>query len=134
MDKELAIKPVSVTQRLVSPNKAHLTNDFAGNTNVKPNNNVLSPPDFEDFKSKSKYELARPQFKIEPFFQRQFSATPLTQMSSHVMYMSLPKLKTSEIYGDLLEWPVWSSLLTATIDNAPKDDNAKMSHLKTFVK
>ena len=75
MDKELAIKPFSVTQRLVSPNKAHLTNDFAGNTNVKPKNNVFSPLDFEDFKSKSKYEPARPEFKIEPIFQRQFSAT-----------------------------------------------------------
>ena len=33
-----------------------------------------------------------------------------------------------------MEWPEWSSLFTATIHNAPIDDNAKMSHLKTLVK
>ena len=33
-----------------------------------------------------------------------------------------------------MEWPEWSSLFAATIHNAPIDDNAKMSHLKTLVK
>ena len=47
---------------------------------------------------------------------------------------SLPKLKWSEFAGDPLEWPEWSSLFTAVIHNAPIDDNAKMSHLKTLVK
>ena len=45
----------------------------------------------------------------------------------------LPKLKLSEFHRDPLEWPKWSSLLTATIHNAPIDDNAKLSHLKTLV-
>ena len=33
-----------------------------------------------------------------------------------------------------MEWPEWSNLFTATIPNAPIDDNAKMSHLKTLLK
>ena len=50
------------------------------------------------------------------------------------MHVSIPKLKKSEFHGDLLEWPDWSSLFTATIHNAPIDNNAKMGHLKTLVK
>ena len=134
MHKELAIKPISLTQRLVSPNKAHSTNDFTGNTNVEPKNNVLPPPGFGEIKTKNKYEFAKPAFKIEPKFQPQFSAIPLTQMSTQVMHMIIPKLKISEYHGDPLEWPEWSSLFTATIHNAPTDDNAKKGHLKTLVK
>ena len=141
MQKELAIKPTSLTQRLVSPNKAHSTNDFAEKTDVKPEktdvkpkNNVLPPPGFGDFKLKNKYEFAKPAIKTEPYFQPQFSAVPLTQMSTQVMHVSIPKLKISEFHGDPLEWPEWSSLFTATIHNAPIDDNAKMGHLKTLVK
>ena len=33
-----------------------------------------------------------------------------------------------------MEWPKWSSLFTATVHNAPIDDNAKIAHLKTLVK
>ena len=55
-------------------------------------------------------------------------------MSTQVMHVSIPKLKISEFNGDPLEWPEWSSLFTATIHNAPSDDNAKMGYLKTFVK
>ena len=47
--------------------------------------------------------------------------------------MSIPKVKISEVHKDPLEWPEWSSLFTATIHNAPIDDNAKMGHLKTLV-
>ena len=49
---------------------------------------------------------------------------------------SLSKLKMTEFAGDPLEWssPEWSSLFNAVIHNAPIDDNAKMSHLKTLVK
>ena len=126
MQKELAIKPISLTQRLVFPNKAHPTNDFTGDTNVEPKNNVLPPPGFGEFKPKNIYEVARPAIKTELCFQPQFSAIPLTQMSTQVMHMSIPKLKISEFHGDLLEWPEWSSLFTATIHNAPIDDNAKM--------
>ena len=94
----------------------------------------MPPPDFEDFKPKNKYEFAKPVFKIEPNFQAQFSAIALTQMSYQVMHMSIPKFKKSEIHGDALEWPEWSSLLIAPIHKAPIDDNAKMGHLKTLVK
>ena len=51
-----------------------------------------------------------------------------------VQTSSLPKLKVTEFAGDPLEWPEWSSLFNAVIHNAPIDDNAKMSHLKTLVK
>ena len=51
-----------------------------------------------------------------------------------VQASSLPKLKMTEFAGDPLEWPEWSSLFNAVIHNAPIDDNAKMSHLKTLVK
>ena len=134
MEKELAMKPISLTQRLVSPNKAHSTYDFSGNTDVKPKNNVLPPPGLGKFKPKNKYEFAKPAFKFEPKFQSEFSAVPLTQMSTQLMHMSIPKLKNSEFHGDPLEWPEWSSLFTATIHNAPIDDSAKMGHLKTLVK
>ena len=40
----------------------------------------------------------------------------------------------TDFAGDPLEWPEWSSLFNAVIHNAPIDDNAKMSHLKTLVK
>ena len=103
MQKELDIKPISLTQRLVSTNKAHSINDFIGKTDVKPKNNVLLPPGFGELKPKNKYEFAKPAFKIEPIFQPQFSAKPLTQMSTQVMHMSNPKLKISEFHGDPLE-------------------------------
>ena len=50
------------------------------------------------------------------------------------MHMSIPKLKISEPHGDPLEWPKWSNLFTATIHNAPIDDNAEKVHLETLVK
>ena len=39
----------------------------------------------------------------------------------------------TEFASDPLEWPEWSSLFNAVTHNAPIDDNAKMSHLKTLV-
>ena len=51
-----------------------------------------------------------------------------------VQTSSLPKLKMTEFAGDPLEWPEWSTLFNSVVHNAPIDDNAKMSHLKTFVK
>ena len=62
MQKELAIKPISLTQRRDSPNEAHSTNDFTGNTDVRPKNNVLPPPSFGEFKLKNIYEFAKPAF------------------------------------------------------------------------
>ena len=50
-----------------------------------------------------------------------------------VQTTSLPKLRMTEVAGDPLEWPEWSSLFNAVIHNAPIDDNAKMSHLKTLL-
>ena len=51
-----------------------------------------------------------------------------------VQTSSLPKLKKTDFAGGPLEWPEWSSLFNAVIHNAPMDDYAKMSHLKTLVK
>ena len=51
-----------------------------------------------------------------------------------VQTSSLLKFKRIEFAGDPLEWPKWSSLFNAEIHNAPIDDNAKVSHLKTLVK
>ena len=96
MHKELAIKPVSLTQRLFFPNKAHSTDHFTGNTNVKPKKNVLPSPVFREFKPKNKCEFAKAAFKIEPIFQPQFSAIPLTQISTQVMHIIIPKSKISE--------------------------------------
>ena len=94
----------------------------------------MSPLGFEDFKPKNICEFAKPAIKTEPYFQSHFSAVPLTQMSTQVMHVSIPKLKISEFNGDPLEWPEWSSLFIATIHNAPIDDKAEMGHLKTLVK
>ena len=55
MQKELAIEPFSLTQRLFSPNKARSTNDFTENTDVEPKTNILPPPGFAVYKPKNKY-------------------------------------------------------------------------------
>ena len=84
-------------------------------------------------KPKPKYDFAKPSFKIESDIPSFTPAVPV-QPPVHFVQSSLPKLKFSEFHGDTLEWSEWSSLFTATIHNAPIDDNAKMSHLKTLVK
>ena len=84
-------------------------------------------------KPKPKNELAKPSFKIESEYPSFTPAVPV-QQPVHFVQTSLPKLKLSDFHGDPLERPEWSSLFTATIHNAPIDDNAKMSHLKTLVK
>ena len=66
-----------------------------------------------------------------------FDTNPIHQTArphGTVQTSSLPKFKMTEIAGDPLEWPKWSSLFNEVIHNAPIDDNAKMSHLKTLVK
>ena len=47
---------------------------------------------------------------------------------------NMPKLKMTEFAGVPLEWPELFSLFNGVFHNAPIDDNAKMSHLKTLVK
>ena len=84
-------------------------------------------------KPKPKYDFAKPSFKIKSDIPSFTPAVPV-QPPVHFVQTSLPKLKLSEFHGDPLEWPEWSSLFTATIHNAPIDDNAKMSHFKTLVK
>ena len=100
---------------------------------VKPRDNVLPPPGFGEFKRKTKYESAKPAIKTEPYFEPRFSAVPLTQTSTQVMHVSIPKLKISEFHRDPLERPEWSRLFTATIHNATIDNNAKMGPLNTLV-
>ena len=83
--------------------------------------------------SKPKFQFSKPTFKAENDFPS-FTPAVSVQQPVHFVQTSLPKLKLSEFHGDPLEWPEWSSLFTATIHNAPIDDKAKMSHLKTLVK
>ena len=47
--------------------------------------------------------------------------------------ISLLKLKLNNFDGNLLEWPEWSSLLTATEDQRPIPNSEKMSHLTTLL-
>ena len=65
----------------------------------------MLPPGFVELKPKNKYDFAKPASEIEPSFQPQFSAIPLTQMSTQVLHMSVLKLNTSQFHGDHLEWP-----------------------------
>ena len=46
---------------------------------------------------------------------------------------SLPKLKSNNFDGNPLEWPEWSSMFIATVDQRPIPDSEKMSHLKTLL-
>ena len=46
---------------------------------------------------------------------------------------SLPKLKLNNFDGNPLEWPEWSSMFIATVDQRPIPDSEKMSHLKTLL-
>ena len=46
---------------------------------------------------------------------------------------SLPKLKLNNFDGNPVEWPEWSSLFIATVDQRPIPDSEKMSHLKTLL-
>ena len=46
---------------------------------------------------------------------------------------NLPKLKLNNLDGNPLEWPEWSSMFIATVDQRPKPDTEKMSHLKTLL-
>ena len=45
---------------------------------------------------------------------------------------SQPKLKLNNFDGNTLEWPEWSSMFIATVDQRPIPDSEKMSHLKTL--
>ena len=46
---------------------------------------------------------------------------------------NLPKLKLNNFDGNPLEWPEWSSMFIATVDQRPIPDSEKMSHLKTLL-
>ena len=46
---------------------------------------------------------------------------------------NLPKMNTNNFDGNPLEWPVWSSMFIATMDQRPTPDSEKMSHLKTLL-
>ena len=46
---------------------------------------------------------------------------------------SLPKLKLNNFDGNPLEWPEWSSMFIATVDQRSIPDSEKMSHLKTLL-
>ena len=46
---------------------------------------------------------------------------------------SLPKLKLNNFDGNPPEWPEWSSMIIAAVDQQPIPDSEKMSHLKTLL-
>ena len=46
---------------------------------------------------------------------------------------SLPKLRLNNFDGNPLEWPEWSSMFTATVDERLIPDSEKMSHLKALL-
>ena len=46
---------------------------------------------------------------------------------------SRPELKLNNFDGNPLEWPEWSSLFIATVDQRPIPDSEMMSHLKTLL-
>ena len=46
---------------------------------------------------------------------------------------SLPKLKLNNFDGNPLEWPEWSSMFIATVDQRPVPDSEKISHLMTLL-
>ena len=46
---------------------------------------------------------------------------------------SLPKLKLNNFDGNPLEWPEWSSMFIATVNQRPIPDSKKMSHTKTLL-
>ena len=83
--------------------------------------------------TKPNFEFAKSLFKVENHFPS-FTPTVPVQQPVQFVQTGLPRLKISEFHGDPLIWPERSTLFTATIHNAPIDDNAKMSHLKALVK
>ena len=46
---------------------------------------------------------------------------------------NLPKLKLNNFDGNPLEWPEWSNMFIATVDQRPIPDSEKMSHLKCLL-
>ena len=46
---------------------------------------------------------------------------------------NLPKLKLNNFDGKPLEWPDWSSMFIATVDQRPIPDSEKMSNLETLL-
>ena len=46
---------------------------------------------------------------------------------------NLPKLNLNKFEGNLLEWPEWSSMFIATVNQRPIPDPEKVSHLKTLL-
>ena len=46
---------------------------------------------------------------------------------------NLPKLKFKNFDGNPLEWPEWSSMFIATVNQRATPDSEKMSHLKSLL-
>ena len=60
-------------------------------------------------------------------------ATQTTMKPSVNQLIKRPKLTIPEFLGNALEWPEWSSLFFATVDNSGINDSLKMNHLKNLV-
>ena len=61
-------------------------------------------------------------------FPQSWSATV---HSGYAGSSGLPKLKLNNFDGNPLEWPEWSSMFIATVDQRPIPDSEKMNHLNT---
>ena len=61
------------------------------------------------------------------------SARLLRYNSWYAISSKLRKLKLNNFDGNPLEWPEWSSMFIATVDQQPIADSGKMSHLRTLV-
>ena len=57
----------------------------------------------------------------------------LRHNSGYAGSSNLPKLNLNNFDGNPLEWPEWSSMFIATVDQQPIPDSEKMSHLKTHL-
>ena len=60
-------------------------------------------------------------------------AALLRYNSGYAGSSSLPKLKLNNFDGNPLEWPEWSCMCSATVDQRPIPDSEKMGHLKTLL-
>ena len=57
----------------------------------------------------------------------------LRDNSGYAGSSSLPKIKLNNFAGNPLEWPEWSSMFIATVNQRPIPDSQKMNHLKTLL-
>ena len=88
---------------------------------------VNRPSHFSRYRSSGDHSLGVEDRDVSP------RAGLLRYNSGYAGSRSLPKLKLNNFDGNPLEWPEWSSMFIATVDQRPTPDSEKMSHLKTLL-